>query len=149
MRSLIFFLALVTGVAVLGSLAPMGEWYAHLVKPDWMPPGWVFGAARTPLYVGIAFAGWKLWRADSTKARRISLWLWSAQMLCNALWSPLFFGLHQPVAALVDILILNCVLAASFGWYRQVSPTAAWLFVPYALWIVFATALNAAVVVLN
>jgi len=149
MRSVVVFFGIVCCVAVLGGLAPMGEWYAHLIKPRWMPPGWAFGAAWTPLYVCIAFAGWKLWRSESSEARRISLWLWAAQMMLNALWSPLFFGLHQPLAALVDILLLNCVLAASFGWFRQVSPLAAWLFVPYALWIVFATALNAAIVMLN
>ena len=70
-------------------------------------------------------------------------------MVLNGLWSPLFFWLHQPLLALINILLLIAVLAASFGWFRQVSVIATWLFVPYALWVGFATALNAAIVILN
>ena len=70
-------------------------------------------------------------------------------MVLNGLWSPLFFGFHQPLLALIDILMLVAVVAASLGWFRQVRPLAAWLFVPYLMWILFATALNAAIVVLN
>jgi len=149
MRSFVVFLVVVFGVAALGSLAPLGDWYMHLNKPTWMPPGWAFGAVWTPLYVGIATAGWKLWRAEISHARRVSLYLWSAQMVLNGLWSPLFFWLHQPLLALINILLLIAVLAASFGWFRQVSVIATWLFVPYALWVGFATALNAAIVILN
>ena len=149
MLSLSVFLLIVFGVAALGSLAPLGDWYVLLNKPTWMPPGWAFGAVWTPLYVGIAIAGWQLWRAPESHVRRIALWLWSAQIVLNGLWSPLFFGLHQPLMALIDILMLVAVLAASFGWFRQVRPVAAWLFVPYLMWILLATALNTAIVVLN
>jgi translocator protein len=149
MRALLGFLGLTYGVAALGAGFPPDAWFAQLAKPTWMPPGWVFGAVWTVLYGLIAIAGWKLWRSEPSGARRMALILWSLQLFINALWSPLFFGLHQPLAALIDILILDALLAASFGWFRQVDVLAAWLFVPYVLWVLCATALNVAIVMLN
>ena len=149
MRALLGFLGLTYGVAALGACFPPDAWFAQLAKPTWMPPGWVFGAVWTVLYGLIAIAGWKLWQSEASIARRMALILWAAQLLINALWSPLFFGLHQPLAALIDILILDALVVASFGWFRQVEMLAAWLFVPYGLWVLGATALNVAIVILN
>jgi tryptophan-rich sensory protein len=168
MRSLVGFVLLVALVAGVGGCFPPDEWFRSLAKPAWYPSGWVFGPVWTVLYLAIAVAGWRLWVADGGSqaavpdpdasgevasdpriTRRIALILWAAQLVLNGLWTPLFFGLHQPLWALVDILTLLAVLAASPGWFRHLSPLAAWLWVPYLLWVGFATALNAALVIGN
>ncbi len=152
MRSLVSFLGFVLLVAVVAGTAAIWSpdaWYAGLHKPSWNPPGWVFGPVWGVLYLAIATAGWRLWQAEASVSRTVSMWLWTAQLALNAAWTPLFFGLHQPLVALLDILLLVAVIGASFGWFRQSSQLAAWLFAPYLLWVLFATALNAAIVILN
>ena len=149
MRSFAVFLLLVLAVAAPGALFPPDVWYAQLVKPSWFPPNWLFAPVWGLLYLAITVAGWKLWFAEPGPTRRMALILWGAQLVLNGLWSPLFFGLHQPLWALVDILTLLAVLAASPGWFRHLSPLAAWLWLPYGLWVAYATALNAALVIGN
>ncbi len=149
MRSLVVFILLVVVVAGLGAFYGPDAWYAALSKPSWNPPGWLFGPVWSVLYLGIAVAGWRLWESERGVTRTVCLWLWATQMLLNGLWTPLFFGLHQPLWALIDILALVAVVAASFGWFRQRSVLAAWLFAPYLAWLLFATALNAAMVMRN
>lgn len=139
--SLIVFIALCALAASTGWLFPAGQWYASLEKPPLTPPGWVFGAVWTPLYVMIALAGWLLW----VDARRsLAMRLWFVQLALNAAWTWLFFGLHRPGAALVEIVVLWGAIAATIvaAWNKQ--RAAAWLLVPYAAWGTFATYLNAA-----
>lgn len=149
MRSLLVFILVVVAVASIGGLVGIDQWYATLTKPAWNPPGWVFGPVWGILYLAMAIAGWRLWQAQPGPTRSVSLSLWSIQLILNALWTPLFFGLHQPLWALIDLLVLVAVVAASFGWFRHASPLAAWLFAPYLAWILFATALNVTIVILN
>jgi tryptophan-rich sensory protein len=149
MRSLLVFLAVVFAVAGFGSLFPPDAWYAALLKPQWNPPGWVFGLVWSLLYPAIAVAGWHLWRAESSPQRTISGWLWATQLVLNASWTPLFFGAHLPVVALAVVLALLTVIAAAIAWFYRVSRWAAWLFVPYGAWVLVALALNAAIVALN
>ncbi|MBM3573817.1 MAG: tryptophan-rich sensory protein, partial [Alphaproteobacteria bacterium] len=91
-------------------------------------------------------AGWRIWRTD-----RLGwpMKLWSAQLVLNFLWSPVFFAAHQIGFALVIIfLILVAILAFIATSWRQ-DRTSAWLFTPYAAWVAFATVLNASVFALN
>lgn len=138
----LFFLACALAAAAGGALWPPGEWYAALAKPSWNPPSWVFGPVWTTLYLMIAAAGWLVWRAAGPGRRALALWV--VQMALNALWTPAFFGAHQPFVGLVVITALwGTVLAfASAAW--RVSRAASLLFVPYLLWVSFAAALNAA-----
>lgn len=147
MFSLVVFIAIVAAAAITGGQFMPGEWYAQLAKPSWTPPGWLFGPVWTVLYVMIALAGWLVWR-DGKRAA-IPLALWGAQMVLNAAWSWLFFGLHRPGTALVEILVLLALIAAFALAAWPVSRTASILFVPYALWVSFATALNFAIWRLN
>lgn len=139
----IIFLALVAATASSGAFFMPGEWYASLRKPAWTPPGWLFGPAWTVLYVAIAVAGWLVWRAR----RRIDapLVVWGLQLIANAAWSWLFFGLHRPGLALFDILVMLSLIIGFIVLARRSSRAAAWLFVPYALWVTFAGALNFAI----
>lgn len=145
--TLVLFLLLAFAAAAVGGFFAPGPWYAALDKPVWTPPGWVFGPVWTALYLMIGIAGWLLWKAGSPA--RFALALWGLQLGLNALWSPLFFGLEAPGAALVMIVLLLAAIAATVAVARRTVPVAAWLLVPYLAWVAFATALNAAIWRLN
>lgn len=133
---------------VSGGFRP-GDWYAQLQKPPWNPPGWIFGPVWTALYILMAVAAWLVWKRGGFKAQRAALSLFLLQLLFNALWSPLFFGLHNPGLALVDLLLLWGTLLATLVAFGKVSPTAGALLVPYLAWVTFAGALNWALWRLN
>jgi translocator protein len=141
--SLLVFLFAVALVAASGAQFEPGLWYAQLSKPDWNPPNWVFGPVWTLLYVAIAVAGWLVWR--ETPRVGAALQLWGVQLIANGLWSWLFFGLHRPDIALADIALLFCLIVAFIIAARRHSVVASWLFVPYAVWVGFAAALNGSI----
>jgi tryptophan-rich sensory protein len=145
--SLILFVVLVLSSGlVLGFLTTPGEWYGQLAKPDFNPPGWIFGPVWTVLYVMIALAGWRVWQMD----RGGSLMkLWWAQLLLNFLWTPVFFGAHQVSLALVVILLLLAAILAFIATAWRRDRAAALLFAPYAAWVAFASVLNASIFALN
>ncbi|MET8149728.1 TspO/MBR family protein [Actinoplanes sp. NPDC049668] len=130
--------ALIGGLGVAGTA---GE-YQSLEQPSWAPPSWLFGPVWTILYAMIAVAGWLAWRrAGWTPA----LTVYAVQLALNAAWTPIFFGLGRYGLALVDIVVLWALIGATIYLFRPISRTAAWLLVPYWLWVTFATALNAAI----
>ena len=135
--------------AAMGGIFMPGEWYARLHKPSWNPPNWIFGPVWTALYLMMAIAAWLVWRRGGLAAQRKPLSLFLAQLLLNALWSPLFFGLHLPGLAFVDLLLLWIALAATVRAFWKVSPSASLLLWPYLAWITFAGALNLAIYRLN
>jgi tryptophan-rich sensory protein len=141
MIAFIVFVALVALAALGGAGFQPGAWYSALSKPEWTPPGWLFAPVWTILYVAIAVAGWLVWRRSGGRLNA-ALVLWLVQLALNATWSWVFFGLHRTDIALINIAaLLACIVA--FGVVaRPVSPVSAALFVPYALWVAFATALN-------
>lgn len=150
--ALLGLLALTLGVAAVGGwFTSMGqpEWYATLSKPTWNPPSWVFGPVWTALYIAMAVAAWLVWRDAGFDGAR---WAWAfffVQLALNLAWSGIFFALRAPGWALVEILALLAAIAlTTIGFFRH-STLAGWLFVPYLLWVGFATALNAAIVRLN
>jgi benzodiazapine receptor len=115
-------------------------WYLSLIRPIGTPPGWVFGPVWAALYVMIAVAAWLVWRE---RGHRRALLLWGWQLLFNALWTPIFFALHLPGLALLDVLILvmlACLTAAAF---RPISRPAFLLMLPYIAWTCYAAYLNA------
>ena len=145
--ALILFLILVVGGGlVIGYLTTPGEWYARLTKPAFNPPGWIFGPVWTVLYVIIAVAGWRIWQRDRGGW---PMKLWWAQLALNFLWTPVFFGAHQITFALVVILLMLAAILAFIATARRQDRAAAWMFLPYAAWVAFATALNAAILTLN
>jgi tryptophan-rich sensory protein len=139
---LIGFVAICLLVGLIGGLATapaIPTWYAGLAKPSFNPPAWIFGPVWTALYILMAVATWLVWRCGNA---RTALRLFAAQLLLNALWSPLFFGLKRIDLALLDIvLLLAAILATSIAFGRR-SRLAALLFVPYLAWVAFATVLN-------
>ena len=144
----IAFVVVVAAVAALGGLSTDTTTadYMGLERPSWAPPGWLFGPVWSVLYLGIAAAGWLVWRERGVGTL---LGLWGLQMALNAAWTPLFFGLGQPAVALVDIIALWFAIAVCIGMFWRASRVASGLFVPYLAWVSFATALNAAIVSMN
>lgn len=141
------FVALVALVAIFGAQFQPGPWYDGLQKPPLNPPGWVFGPVWTVLYLAIAVAGWLVWRARPASSKPLALW--GSQLVLNAAWSMLFFGLRLPGLALVDILLLLVLLIATTVSFFRVRTLAGALFVPYAAWVCFAAYLNAGLWFLN
>lgn len=148
MPSFLVFIVLVAAAAAVGGRFLPGAWYAGLAKPPWTPPSGLFGPVWTVLYLGIAVAGWMAWRRNGPRVGP-SLALWGAQLVLNAAWSWLFFGQQRPGIALADIVVLlGCIVGFIVVTWADSKP-AALLFVPYALWVAFATALNHAIWRLN
>ena len=145
---LVVFVAVCLGVSATGAWFTSGSvatWYPTLAKPAWNPPPWVFGPVWTVLYLTMATAAWLVWRKAGFSEAAGPLGIFAVQLALNALWSPLFFGLESPGAALVDIVALWLAVAATLISFRRVVPLAGALLVPYWLWVTFATALNLAI----
>ena len=147
-RSLALFILLVVGIGwAIGVTNLPGAWYAGLQKPPFNPPNWIFAPTWTVLYVMIAVAGWRTYLQEETTALPMQLWL--AQMILNFLWSPVFFTLHHMTFALAIILTLLAVIVG-FIWVQwRENRVAAGLFIPYAVWVAFASLLNYSIYRLN
>lgn len=145
--ALAVFLSCVALAALFGASFEPGAWYAELRKPPGNPPDWIFPPVWSALYLAIAVAGWLVWRARP--ATPLPLALWGAQLLGNALWSWIFFGLHRPGTALVEIALLLALVVATTAAFFRVRALAGALLVPYAAWVAFATYLNAGLWLLN
>lgn len=141
-----FLLLVVGGGLLIGFFTAPGPWYEALAKPSFNPPNWLFGPVWTVLYVLIAIAGWRIWRAHRGSG---AMKLWWLQLVLNFLWSPVFFGAEQVGLALVVILALLATILAFIAIAWRIDKSAAWLFVPYAMWVAFASLLNAAILMLN
>jgi tryptophan-rich sensory protein len=124
-------------------------WFAQLAKPAWNPPAWVFGPVWTLLYAMMAVAAWLVWREGGWRAHGRALSLFLLQWVLNALWTPLFFGLHRPGPAFADIVALWMALAITVVCFGRVRRMAGVLLLPYLAWVTFAAALNFAIWRLN
>jgi len=149
---LIVLLVLCFAVAAIGGLATIPnipDWYAGLAKPSWTPPNWVFGPVWSVLYLSMAVAAWLVWRQAGLAGAVVPMALFGIQLLLNAAWSWLFFGLHSPSAASVDIVLLWTAIAATTVAFWRRSMVAGILFLPYLVWVSFASVLNLAIWRLN
>lgn len=135
--------------SITGAIWSPGEWYAQLQKPSWNPPSWIFGPVWTTLYLLMGIAAWLVWRQGGFETARGALLLFLAQLALNALWTPVFFGLHQPGAGFVVIVLLWLAIVATIRAFVRFSRTSAALLSPYLLWVSFAAVLNFTVWRLN
>lgn len=125
-------------------------WYAALAKPSFNPPSWVFAPVWTALFLLMGIAAFLVWKRGWEKREvRIALGIFGGQLILNILWSALFFGLHSPLAAFIEIIILWLAILWTILAFRKISRTAAWLLVPYILWVSFASVLNFSLMLLN
>lgn len=146
---LIGFAAACALAASTGAAFPPGEWYEHLVKPSWRPPNWLFAPAWTILYLTIAVSGWLVWRDIGFAAAALPLTVYAVQLVLNAAWTPIFFGLHRLDLAFFEIVLLWLSIIATIALFHPLNAGAAWLLVPYLAWVTFAAALNLAIWRLN
>lgn len=142
-------LCLATGA--LGSfftVPAIGTWYGTLQKPVFSPPNFVFAPAWTILYILMGISLYFLW-ISSKKGREKAIKLFLIQLALNFFWSAIFFGLHSPGVALVEIIFLWSFIFLTIRASLPVSKNAAYLLYPYLVWVTFATVLNLSIVLLN
>jgi translocator protein len=142
------FAAAVTIAAAIGGLGVQGTAteYQHLRQPGWAPPSWLFGPVWTVLYAMVALSGWLAWqRVGFTRP----LWCYTAQLVLNAVWTPLFFGAGQYGLAFADIVALWLLIGATVVLFWRHSRAAALLLLPYWAWVSYAGALNLSIWLLN
>jgi len=136
-------------------------WYSGIVKPALNPPAWVFGPVWTTLFALMGIAAFLVWKKGLDRRDvnphtkgfgvgvKIALILFGIQLVLNTLWSIIFFGLHSPGGALVEIVFLWLAILATIIAFAKISKPAAWLLSPYILWVSFAMYLNYSIWVLN
>jgi translocator protein len=156
--ALVLFLAIAFAVAAFGSLATFQNvdgWYADADKAFWTPPNVVFGPVWTVLYTLMSVAAWLVWRRPASPERRRALTVYIAQLVLNAIWTPVFFGLYPVVgppalwAALAIIVALDVMVLVTMLRFWPVRRVAAVVLIPYWAWVLYATTLNAALAVMN
>lgn len=118
----------------------IAHWYAVLPHPVGTPPNWLFGPVWTVLYALMAVAAWRVWLRPGGR-RALSIWGW--QLAVNAAWTPVFFALHRPGAALAVIVALNVLIALTIAVFRRIDRIAALMMAPYLAWTLYAAYLNA------
>ncbi len=125
-------------------------WYAALNKPAFNPPNWIFGPVWTLLYVLMGVSLFLVWQKGlKNKKAKTAVTIFGIQLALNVLWSILFFGLKSPILGLIEIIILWAFILLSIIKFSKISKTAAWLLLPYILWVSFAAVLNLAIFLLN
>jgi len=139
---LVGWLVLTFAAAGVGSMFMPGEWYAGLAKPAWNPPNWLFGPVWTVLYILMAVAAWLVWRRQGLAGAALPLLVFVVQLVLNAMWSWLFFGLQRPGVALAEILVLWVAILVTILLFFRVRSVAGILLIPYLLWVSFAAVLN-------
>ena len=146
---LLGWLVVCFAAAAVGSRFLPGAWYATLTKPAWNPPSSVFAPVWTVLYTAMGVAAWLVWRRAGFAGASAALALFGTQLVLNALWSYLFFGLHRPGAAFADIVALWVVILVVAVLFWRVDWRAGALMAPYLVWVGFASCLNFALWRLN
>ena len=132
------------------TLASIPSWYAHLAKPSFSPPNWVFGPVWTLLYLLMGISFYLIWKRGLKKTKvKTAVAFFGVQLGLNFVWSVLFFGFRSPLLGLIDILALLTFIIMTMKYFWPLSKTAFYLLVPYLLWVSFATLLNTSILFLN
>ncbi len=150
-KLLFFSLILCLGAGAIGSLfttPAISTWYITLNKPSFNPPNFIFAPIWTILYVLMAISLYFV-LTSKVKDKTFAVKLFLAQIALNILWSLLFFGLHNPLLALLDILLLWILIILNIKTFYKISKNASYLLIPYLFWVSFAGVLNLSIVLLN
>lgn len=150
--ALIALLLIAFAIAALGGFSTIQNvngWYADAAQAPWTPPNAVFGPVWTVLYVLMSVAAWLVWRERGRSGVRPALIVYVIQLVLNALWTPVFFGLHPAIGvaalwiALGIIAALDVLVAVTMLRFWRVRKAAGLLLIPYGAWLLYATTLNA------
>ncbi len=153
------FLKLITAILVCElvglistpfTISSIPTWYATLNKPSFSPPNWLFAPVWTTLYLLMGVAAYLVWREGLKKSEvQRALLYFVFQLICNFLWSFLFFYLRSPLLAFADIVLLWILIVLTMIKFYKISKPAAYLLIPYLLWVSFASILNLFIIILN
>lgn len=149
---LLVFLCLAVGyLASIVTRESVDTWYPTLEKPSFNPPNWLFMPVWTFLYVIMGVAGALVWDKldEKEETAKKGLTYFFIQLALNMLWSYLFFGLKNPLLALIEIILLWLFIYETIAQFNKVNKVATYLFIPYMLWVSFAAILNASIWWLN
>jgi len=140
---------LIGGISGYVTISAISSWYSTLVKPSFNPPNWIFGPVWTTLYILMGYSSYRIYQSPKSDIRNQALTIYGLQLIFNFFWSILFFKFHLLGVALIEISILLSLLILMFIRFKQIDRTAAFLNIPYLIWVSFATILNAAIWSLN
>ena len=151
---IIFFVALCLAVGFLASLVTLDSvltWFPTQNKPFFNPPSWVFAPVWTLLYIAMGIAAGLVWNAQQLQPILVkkALIFFVIQLILNAAWSYIFFGLHNPLLAFIEIIMLWLFIFETYKQFKIINVTAGYLFLPYIAWVSFATILNGSIWWLN
>jgi tryptophan-rich sensory protein len=119
------------------------SWYQTIERPEWNPPGYIFGPVWTLLYLAMGWAFYLIWKSDApAEKKRPAMILWVVQLIFNFFWTIIFFGAHEIGWALAEIIVLWVIILLTIFAFARISKAAAWLLVPYISWVSFATLLT-------
>lgn len=125
-------------------------WYATLIKPSFQPPSWLFAPVWTILFILMGVAVFLVWRKGLEQRQvKIAIGVFIVQLILNTLWSIIFFGQQNPAGAFLEIIFLWIAIIATIFIFAKISRAAAWLLIPYILWVSFAGFLNYTIWQLN
>lgn len=133
------FLGLASGY--LSNSGYENRWFATLNKSALVPPGWVFATVWPTLYLLIGLALAVIIHARGARGRGVAIMLFIVQLICNLAWSPLFFGAHEATLAFYLLLVILALAIVTTLLFGRIRPLAAWLMLPYLIWLGFASAL--------
>jgi len=139
-------------IGFLGSIftsSSVTSWYTTINKPFFNPPSWLFGPVWTLIFILIGISFYLVWIKNFGKDKKLVIKVYYYQLFLNFLWSVLFFGLKSPLLALIEIVILWFFILNNMNIFYKISKTAGYLFIPYLLWVSFATILNFTIVLIN
>lgn len=141
---LVMWLLITFAAAGIGAVASAnaGAFYEKLSQPEWAPPASLFGPVWTLLYILIAIAAWLVWKDTGFRGASLALSMMIVQLAANALWTWIFFAWHRGALAFVEIIVLWTLIVITMILFWRVRPVAGVLFVPYLLWVTFASALT-------
>ena len=149
---LIVSIALPLGLGAIAGLftsQAVPEWYASLNRPSFNPPNWIFGPVWTSIYILMGISLYLVWKQQPGRERNRAIGVFLFQLLLNFLWSFIFFYFNEIGLALIEIILLWISIVVMLVLFYRVKPLAAYLNIPYLLWVSFATVLNAAYYTLN
>jgi len=139
----------------LGAIAGMftsqsvPEWYATLNRPSFNPPNWIFGPVWTTLYILMGISLFLIWKQDMSKERNLAILVFMLQLFFNFCWSFIFFYFNMIGLALIEIIFLWISIVFMLVLFFKIKPIAAYINIPYLLWVTFAAILNASYFLLN
>lgn len=136
-------------IAGMFSSQSVPEWFATLNRPSFNPPSWIFGPVWTTLYILMGISLFLIWKQDVSKERNQAIMVFLFQLLLNFGWSFIFFYFNMIGFALVEIILLWINIVIMLVLFYRIKPMAAYINIPYLLWVTFATILNASYYLLN